>query len=196
MGHVQEFIMLMVGAALVNNVVLVRFLGLCSFMGVTTKIDTAVGMGMATTFVMTVSSILAWAVEVFLLVPFDLGYLRTITFILVIAAVVQFTEMVIRKVSPSLFKTLGIYLPLITTNCAVLGIPLLNVQSRHDFMHSMLYGFASAFGYSLILVIFAGLRERIALNDVPRLFVGPPIGFVTASLLALAFMGFSGISAN
>ena len=194
--HVQELIILMIGAALVNNVVLVRFLGLCSFMGVTTKIDTAFGMGMATTFVMTVSSMLAWAIEVFLLVPFGLGYLRTITFILVIAAVVQFTEMVIRKVSPSLFQTLGIYLPLITTNCAVLGIPLLNVQSKHSFIESMLYGFASAFGYSLIMCIFAGLRERIALNDVPRLFGGPPIGFITASLLALAFMGFSGISAS
>ena len=192
----QNYLLLMVGAALVNNVVLVRFLGLCSFMGVTTKVDTAVGMGMATTFVMTVSSILAWAVEVFLLVPTDLGYLRTVTFILVIAAVVQFTEMAVKKISPSLFQTLGIYLPLITTNCSVLGIPLLNVEHHHNFMQSMLYGFASAAGFSLILAVFAGLRERIALADVPRLFAGPPIGFVTASLLALAFMGFSGISAN
>jgi electron transport complex protein RnfA len=192
----QDFILLMVGAALVNNVVLVRFLGLCSFMGVTTKVDTAVGMGMATTFVLTVSSVLTWAIETFLLVPCGLGYLRTLTFILVIAAVVQFTEMVVKKVSPSLFQTLGIYLPLITTNCSVLGIPLLNVEHHHDFMQSMLYGFASAAGFSLILVVFAGMRERVALCEVPRLFAGPPIGFVTASLLALAFMGFSGISAN
>lgn len=192
----QQYMLLMVGAALVNNVVLVRFLGLCSFMGVTTKVDTAVGMGMATTFVLTVSSVLTWALETFLLVPTGLGYLRTVTFILVIAAVVQFTEMVVKKVSPSLFQTLGIYLPLITTNCSVLGIPLLNVEHHHDFMQSMLYGFASALGFSLILAVFAGLRERIALCDVPRLFAGPPIGFITASLLALAFMGFSGISAN
>lgn len=192
----QQYMLLMVGAALVNNVVLVRFLGLCSFMGVTTKVDTAVGMGMATTFVLTVSSVLTWALETFLLVPTDLGYLRTVTFILVIAAVVQFTEMVVKKISPSLFQTLGIYLPLITTNCSVLGIPLLNVEHHHNFMQSMLYGFASAAGFSLILVVFAGLRERIALCDVPRLFAGPPIGFITASLLALAFMGFSGISAN
>jgi len=192
----QQYMLLMVGAALVNNVVLVRFLGLCSFMGVTTKVDTAVGMGMATTFVLTVSPVLTWALETFLLVPTGLGYLRTVTFILVIAAVVQFTEMVVKKISPSLFQTLGIYLPLITTNCSVLGIPLLNVEHHHNFMQSMLYGFASALGFSLILAVFAGLRERIALCDVPRLFAGPPIGFITASLLALAFMGFSGISAN
>lgn len=192
----QEILLLVVGAALVNNVVLARFLGLCSFMGVTTKVDTAVGMGMATTFVITTSSAISWILEIYLLIPFDLVYLRTVTFILVVAAVVQFTETVIRKVSPSLFRMLGIYLPLITTNCAVLGILLLNVQEKYDFMHSMVFGFASAFGYSLTMVLFAGLRERIALAEVPRLFVGPPIGFITASLLALAFMGFSGISTN
>ncbi|HIJ62950.1 MAG TPA: electron transport complex subunit RsxA [Rhodospirillaceae bacterium] len=192
----QELILLIVGTALVNNVVLARFLGLCSFMGVTTKVDTAVGLGMATTFVMTVSSVLAWAVETFLLVPYGLGYLRTVTFILVIAAVVQFTESVVRKVSPSLFQTLGIYLPLITTNCAVLGIPLLNVHDNFNFIQSMLNGFGAALGFSMILAIFAGLRERLALAEVPRLFMGPPIGFITASLLALAFMGFSGIHTN
>jgi Na+-translocating ferredoxin:NAD+ oxidoreductase subunit A len=192
----QELILLIVGTALVNNVVLSRFLGLCSFMGVTTKVDTAIGLGMATTFVMTVSSMMAWGVEHFLLVPYDLIYLRTVTFILVIAAVVQFTETVIRKVSPSLFRTLGIYLPLITTNCAVLGIPLLNVHDNYSFIQSMLNGFGAAAGFSMILTIFAGLRERIALANVPFLFVGPPIGFLTASLLALAFMGFSGIHTN
>ena len=192
----QDYVLLLVGAALVNNVVLVRFLGLCSFMGVTTKVDTAIGMGMATTFVMTLSSTMAWAIDAFLLKPFDLSYLRTVTFILVIAAVVQFTEMLVRRISPTLFQTLGIYLPLITTNCAVLGIPLLNVEEGHNFAQSMLYGFGSAFGFSMILAIFAGLRERIALSDVPKTFVGPPIGFITASLLALAFMGFSGIHAN
>lgn len=192
----QDYVLLLIGAALVNNVVLVRFLGLCSFMGVTTKVDTAVGMGMATTFVMTLSSAMTWALEAFLLKPCDLSYLRTVTFILVIAAVVEFTEMAIRKISPSLFQTLGIYLPLITTNCAVLGIPLLNVNESHNFAQSIVYGFGSAAGYSLVMCVFAGMRERIALANVPKTFMGPPIGFITASLLALAFMGFSGIQAN
>ena len=192
----KDIVLLIVGAALVNNVVLARFLGLCSFMGVTTKLETAIGMGMATTFVITVSSMADWAVEKFLLVPYDLAYLRTVTFILVIAAAVQFTEMVIRKVSPALFQTLGIYLPLITTNCAVLGVALLLVVGQYDFVDSVVFAFASAMGYSLVMVIFAGLRERIALAEVPMLFAGPPIGFVTAGLLALAFMGFSGMSTN
>ena len=192
----QDMLLLMVGAILVNNVVLARFLGLCSFMGVTTKVDTAIGMGMATTFVITVSAIGDWALETFLLGPYDLGYLRTITFILVIAAAVQFTEMFVKKVSPPLFRMLGIYLPLITTNCAVLGISLLIVESKHGFLNSTLFAFSSAFGYSLVMALFAGLRERIALAEVPRLFAGPPIGFITAGLLALAFMGFSGISTN
>ena len=192
----KDLILLIVSAALVNNVVLARFLGLCSFMGVTTKVETAVGMGMACTFVITVSSMADWGVEVYLLSPYGLGYLRTVTFILVIAAAVQFTEMVIRKVSPALFQTLGIYLPLITTNCAVLGVALLLVEGKMNFIQSTVFAFASSLGYSLVMVIFAGLRERTALASVPRLFAGPPIGFITASLLALAFMGFSGISAN
>lgn len=192
----KDIVLLIVGAALVNNVVLARFLGLCSFMGVTTKVETAVGMGMATTFVITVSSMGDWAIEKFLLVPYDLLYLRTVTFILVIAAAVQFTEMVIRKVSPALFQTLGIYLPLITTNCAVLGVALLLVVAKYNFVESTVFAFASALGYSLVMAIFAGLRERIALAEVPMLFAGPPIGFVTAGLLALAFMGFSGMSTN
>jgi electron transport complex protein RnfA len=186
----------MVSAALVNNVILARFLGLCSFMGVTTRIDTAIGMGMATTFVITVSSMADWAVQAFLLEPYSLGYLRTVTFILVIAAAVQFTEMTVKKVSPPLFQMLGIYLPLITTNCAVLGVALLLVEGRMSFISSTLFAFASAIGYSLVMVMFAGLRERLALVDVPRLFAGPPIGFIVASLLALAFMGFSGMSTS
>ena len=173
----QELLLLIVGAALVNNVILARFLGLCSFMGVTTKVDTAVGMGMACTFVITVSSMADWAVEKYLLLPYGLGFLRTVTFILVIAAAVQFTEMVIRKVSPALFKTLL-------------------VAGKYAFIESTVFAFASSLGYSLVMVIFAGLRERIALSEVPVLFAGPPIGFITASLLALAFMGFSGMSAN
>jgi electron transport complex protein RnfA len=190
----KEYILLMVSAALVNNVILARFLGLCSFMGVTTRIDTAIGMGMATTFVITVSSMADWAVEALLLQPYGLGYLRTVTFILVIAAAVQFTEMTVKKISPPLFQMLGIYLPLITTNCAVLGVALLLVEGRMSFISSTLFAFASAVGYSLVMVMFAGLRERLALVDVPRLFAGPPIGFIVASLLALAFMGFSGMS--
>ena len=192
----QDYVLLMVGAALVNNVILARFLGLCSFMGVTTRVDTAVGMGLATTFVITVSSMLNWAVEAYLLQPYGLGYLRTVTFILVIAAAVQFTEMTVRKVSPPLFQLLGIYLPLITTNCAVLGVTLLLVDGKMSFLASTLFAFASSLGYSLVMVIFAGLRERLALANVPRLFAGPPVGFITASLLALAFMGFAGISAG
>jgi len=192
----KEYLLLMVSAALVNNVILARFLGLCSFMGVTTRIDTAVGMGMATTFVITVSSMADWAVQVYLLDPYHLGYLRTATFILVIAAAVQFTEMTVKKVSPPLFQMLGIYLPLITTNCAVLGVALLLVEGKMNFISSTLFAFASSIGYSLVMVIFAGLRERLALANVPRLFAGPPIGFIVASLLALAFMGFSGMSTN
>jgi electron transport complex protein RnfA len=165
-------------------------------MGVTTRVDTAVGMGLATTFVITVSSMLNWAVEAYLLQPFGLSYLRTVTFILVIAAAVQFTEMTVRKVSPPLFQLLGIYLPLITTNCAVLGVTLLLVDGKMSFLASTLFAFASSLGYSLVMVIFAGLRERLALANVPRLFAGPPVGFITASLLALAFMGFAGISAG
>ena len=192
----KEYVLLMISAALVNNVILARFLGLCSFMGVTTRIDTAVGMGMATTFVITVSSMADWAVETYLLQPYGLGYLRTVTFILVIAAAVQFTEMIIRKVSPPLFQMLGIYLPLITTNCAVLGVALLLVEGRMSFISSTLFAFSSSIGYSLVMIIFAGLRERMTLADTPRLFAGPPIGFIVASLLALAFMGFSGMSTS
>lgn len=190
----QEYVLLIVGTALVNNVVLVKFLGLCPFMGVSSKVDTAVGMGSATTFVLTLSSVMAWMLEGWVLEPLGIGYLRILTFILAIAAVVQFTEMVIRKMSPMLYQVLGIFLPLITTNCAVLGVALLNAQSGNGMIASMLYGFGSALGFSLILVMFAGLRERLALAEVPRAFAGAPLGFVTAGILSLAFMGFSGLS--
>lgn len=190
----KETALMMIGAALVNNVILARFLGLCSFMGVTTRIDTAVGMGAACTFCITVSAMIDWAVEHYLLEPYGLGYLRTVTFILVIAASVQFTEAVVRKISPPLFQMLGIYLPLITTNCAVLGVALLLVEGNMSLIGATLFAFASAAGYSLVMVIFAGLRERLVLAQVPRLFAGPPIAFIVAGLLAMAFMGFSGIS--
>ncbi len=189
----KEFALMMIGAALVNNVILARFLGLCSFMGVTTRVDTAAGMGLATTFVITVSSMADWAVQTWLLDAYGLGFLRTVTFILVIASAVQFTEMTIKKVSPSLFQMLGIYLPLITTNCAVLGVALLLVEGKMGFLSATMFAFASSVGYSLVMIIFAGLRERLALAEVPRLFAGPPIAFVVAGLLAMAFMGFSGM---
>lgn len=189
----KDFALMMIGAALVNNVILARFLGLCSFMGVTTRIDTAAGMGLATTFVITVSSMADWAVQHYLLDPYGLGFLRTVTFILVIASAVQFTEMTIKKVSPSLFQMLGIYLPLITTNCAVLGVPLLNVSNKYNFVDSLLFGAGSAVGFSLVLVLFAGIRERVEGADVPVYFKGTAIAMVTAGLMSLAFMGFAGL---
>ncbi len=189
----QELGLVLIGTALVNNVVLVKFLGLCPLIGTSGKLDTAVGMAMAASFVLTLSAGLAWAIEAMLLAPYGLGYLRTVTFILVIAAVVQFTEMLVRRVSQPLYRALGIYLPLITTNCAVLGVALLNVKAGNGFLDSVLYGFGSALGFGLILVIFAGLRERLELADVPAAFAGAPIAFVVAGLLSLAFMGFAGI---
>lgn len=192
----KEYVLLIFSSALVNNVILGRFLGLCPAMGVTTRVDAAVGMGMATTFVMTVAALVSWMLNTLLLEPFGLGYLRTITFILIIASTVQFTEMVVKKVSPSLFKLLGIYLPLITTNCAVLGVALLLVADKMSFLSSILFALGSALGFTLVLVMFAGLRERLAVMDVPRLFAGPPIAFIVVSLLALAFMGFAGMGAS
>ena len=189
----QELLLILVGTALVNNVVLVKFLGLCPFMGVSNKVDTALGMGLATTFVLTLASVSGWALESFVLIPLNIGFLRILSFILVIAAVVQLTEMMIKKTSPALYQVLGIFLPLITTNCAVLGVALLNIQEQHSFLESLLYGFGSALGFTLVMVLFAGLRERLALADVPGPFVGAPIAFITAGLLSLAFMGFAGL---
>lgn len=192
----SEYLLLLLGTALVNNVVLVKFLGLCPFMGVSKKMDGALGMGMATTFVLTLTTAMTWMLEHWLLMPLGIQYLRILAFILTIAAVVQFTEMLIRKFSPALYQVLGIYLPLITTNCAVLGVALLNVQEQSSFMHSLLYGFGSALGFMLVMLLFTGLRVRLALAQVPPAFSGAPIGFITASLLALAFMGFAGLTAH
>jgi electron transport complex protein RnfA len=189
-----EYLLLILGTALVNNVVLVKFLGLCPFMGVSGKIDSALGMGFATTFVLTLAAVSSWLLEHYVLQPLDIAYLRILTFILVIAAVVQFTEMAVQKVSPALYQVLGIFLPLITTNCAVLGVALLNVQEQHTFMESLLYGFGSALGFTLVMVVFAGLRERLAVSNVPKAFAGTPIAFVVAGLLSLAFMGFAGLT--
>ncbi|OGT88147.1 MAG: electron transport complex subunit RsxA [Gammaproteobacteria bacterium RIFOXYA12_FULL_61_12] len=190
----MEYFLILLSTALVNNVVLVRFLGLCSFMGVSNKLDSALGMGMATTFVLTMATFTGWLLEYFVLAPLDLGFLRILTFILVIAVVVQFTEMVVRKASPVLYQVLGIYLPLITTNCAVLGIALLNVQQGNGLLESLLYGLGSALGFTLVMALFAGLRERLALAAVPAVFRGAPIAFVVAGLMSLAFMGFAGLT--
>jgi len=192
----SEYLLLLLSTALVNNVVLVKFLGLCPFMGVSKKMDGALGMGMATTFVLTLATAATWMLEHWLLMPLGIQYLRILAFILTIAAVVQFTEMLIRKVSPGLYQVLGIYLPLITTNCAVLGVALLNVQEQSSFMHSLLYGFGSAIGFTLVMLLFTGLRVRLALAQVPAAFSGAPIGFVVAGLLSLAFMGFAGLAGH
>jgi electron transport complex protein RnfA len=189
----KEYALILLSTILVNNYVLVKFLGLCPFMGVSRKVETAIGMGLATTFVLTLSSICAYLTDHYLLIPLGLEYLRTIAFILVIAVVVQFTEMVVHKTSPLLYQALGIYLPLITTNCAVLAAALLNVQARHGFIASGLYGFGAAVGFSLIMVLFAGMRERIAVADTPVHFRGPAITLITAGLMSLAFMGFAGL---
>jgi Na+-translocating ferredoxin:NAD+ oxidoreductase subunit A len=188
-----EILILLLGAVLVNNFVLTQFLGLCPFMGVSGKLETAIGMSAATTFVLTLSSICSYLVYRYLLVPFDLVFLRTISFILVIAVVVNFTEMVMHKQSPVLYKVLGIFLPLITTNCAVLGVALLNTNRAYTFVQSVFYGFGAAVGFSLVLILFSALRERLAVGDVPEPFQGPSIALITAGLMALAFMGFAGL---
>jgi len=188
----QEYLLILVSTILVNNFVLVKFLGLCPFMGVSRKLETAMGMGLATTFVLTLSSVCSYTVNRYLLLPLELEYLRTIVFFVVIAFVVQFTEVVVHKTSPILYQALGIFLPLITTNCAVLGVALLNVQAQNGFLQSALYGFGAAIGFSMVLVSFAALRERIELADVPLPFKGNAIALVTAGLMSMAFMGFSG----
>lgn len=188
-----DYILLIISTALINNFVLVKFLGLCPFMGVSKKVETAIGMGLATTFVLTVASLCSYLTDTYILAPLNAEFLRTLVFILVIAVVVQFTEMVINKTSPTLYRLLGIFLPLITTNCAVLGVALLNVNSAHNLMQSVFYGFGASLGFSLVLVLFAALRERLASADVPLPFRGASIALITAGLMSLAFMGFSGL---
>lgn len=188
-----EFLLLLVGTVLVNNFVLVQFLGLCPFMGVSSKLETAIGMSMATTFVLTLASLCSYLVEHYILLPLNIGYLRTLSFILVIAVVVQFTEMVVHKTSPTLYRLLGIFLPLITTNCAVLGVALLNINEQHNFVESVIYGFGAAIGFSLVLILFSAIRERLAVADVPAPFKGASIAMITAGLMSLAFMGFTGL---
>ena len=190
----NEYVLILVSTILVNNFVLVKFLGLCPFMGVSKKVETAIGMGFATTFVLTLASVSSYLINTYILVPFDMEYLRTIAFIVTIAAVVGFTELVVNKTSPVLHQSLGVFLPLITTNCAVLGVALLNVNQDHGFIASAVYGFGAAIGFSFILVLFSAIRERIDTADVPAAFKGAPIALITAGLMSMAFMGFIGLA--
>ncbi len=185
--------LIIISTVFVNNFVLARFLGLCPFMGVSRKIETAIGMGMAVVFVMTVASAVTWNIQSFILTPFNLEYLQTIMFILVIASLVQFVEMFVRKASPSLYQSLGIFLPLITTNCAVLGVAILTIQKGLSFIATITFAFGSSIGFTLALVLMAGIRERLEMADVPKPFKGTAVAFITAGLLSLAFMGFSGM---
>ena len=190
-----EYLLILVSTVLVNNFVLVQFLGLCPFMGVSSKLETAMGMSLATTFVLTLASLCSYLTYTYLLRPLGLEFLQTISFILVIAFVVQFTEMVVHKTSPLLHKVLGIFLPLITSNCAVLGVALLNIKKSNGFIESILYGFGAAVGFSLALILFAAMRERITVADVPAPFKGAAIAMISAGIMSLAFMGFTGLVA-
>lgn len=190
----SELLLIALSAILVNNFVLVQFLGLCPFMGVSKKVETAIGLSLATTFVLTLAAICSYLLQRYILIPLQLEFLRTISFILVIAVVVQFTEMVVNKTSPLLYRVLGIFLPLITTNCIVLGVAILNAnRTEYDFLAASVNGFAAGLGFSLVLVLFAAMRERIAIADVPQPFQGAAIGLITAGLMSLAFMGFTGL---
>ena len=188
-----DIFIIVVNAILVENFVLVKFLGICPFLGVSKKTETAVGMGMAVTFTMTLASALTYLCNRYILVPFQLEYMQTIAFILIIAALVQFIEMFLNKSMPALYQTLGIYLPLITTNCAVLGVALLNIQNQYNFIQSVVYGLAAGLGFTLAIVIFSGVRERIAFNKIPKSFQGFPIALIAAALISMAFMGFQGL---
>ncbi len=189
----MDFFIILISTVLVNNFVLVQFLGLCPFMGVSNKLESAIGMSAATTFVLTLASICSFMVFNWVLIPLNLDFLRTISFILVIAAVVQFAKMFIEKTSPLLFRVLGVFLPLITTNCAVLGVALQNTNKALGFTHSALYGFGAGLGFSMVLILFSAMRERLAVADVPLPFRGAAVGMITAGLMSLAFMGFAGL---
>jgi electron transport complex protein RnfA len=191
--NMTSYLLILLSTVFVNNIVMVKILGLCPFMGVSKKLEAAISMGLATTFVLTLASGSSYLIDHFLLAPFQLEYLRTLSFIVVIAGIVQFTEMVIQKTSPVLHQVLGIYLPLITTNCAVLGIPLLNVQEKHNFIESLFFGMGGAIGFTLVLVLFAAIRERLDGADIPGIFKGSAIAMITAGLMSLSFMGFSGL---
>ena len=193
MDQIYELLAIMLGAILANNFIFSQFLGCCPFLGCSTKIDTAVGMGIAVTFVMGLASAVCFLVNNYVLIPLGLGYMQTVAFILVIASLVQFIEMFLQKSMPSLYTALGVYLPLITTNCAVLGVVLLNVQNNYNFISSVVYGITGGLGFLLAIVLFASIRERLVFADYPKCWDGFPIALVTAGLMALAFMGFSGL---
>jgi Na+-translocating ferredoxin:NAD+ oxidoreductase subunit A len=188
-----DYVLILIGAVLVHNFVLVQFLGLCPFMGTSKKVETSAGLALATTFVLTLTAVATYLINAYLLAPLGLEYLRTIAFILTIAGVVQFVEMVVHKTSPLLYQVLGIYLPLITTNCIVLGVALLNVRQAQDFMESLLTGLGAGLGFSLVLLLFSGIRERLAAADLPLPFRGAPVALITAGIMSLAFMGFAGL---
>ena len=188
-----SYFAIVIGAVFVNNVVLAQFLGICPFLGVSSKVETSLGMGAAVTFVMAIASVVAWLLQTYLLVPFGIEYMQTIVFILVIAALVQMVEIILKKVSPALYQALGIFLPLITTNCAVLGVAILMIQTEFSLLLGVVYSVSSALGFALALVLFAGIRERLDFEEVPAAFRGVPIALVTAGILAMAFMGFSGL---
>ena len=190
---IKDLLVILIASSLVNNVVLSQFLGLCPFLGVSKKTETATGMGVAVIFVITLASAVAGAIYQFILLPFDIAYLQTIVFILVIAALVQFVEMFLKKFIPALYQSLGVYLPLITTNCAVLGVALTNVQKSYGILTGVVNGFATAVGFTISIVILAGIREKMTHNDIPESFQGMPIVLVTAGLMAIAFCGFSGL---
>ena len=193
MDQIYQLLAITLGAILANNFIFSQFLGICPFLGVSKKVDTAVGMGIAVTFVMGLASAITWLVNTFILVPLNLGYMQTVAFILVIASLVQFIEMFLQKAMPTLYTALGVYLPLITTNCAVLGVALLNIQNNYNFIESVVYGVTGGLGFLLAIVLFASIRERLVFADYPKAFEGFPIALVTAGLMALAFMGFSGL---
>ena len=188
-----SYFAIIIGAIFVNNVVLAQFLGICPFLGVSSKVETSMGMGAAVTFVMALSSLVTWLIQNYVLVPFGIEYMQTIVFILVIAALVQMVEIVLKKVSPSLYQALGIFLPLITTNCAVLGVAIAMIQKEFTLLQGVVFNVSTALGFGLALVIFAGLRERIEFEEAPKAFQGVPIALITASILAMAFMGFTGL---
>ena len=193
MEQITNLLAITLGAILANNFIFSQFLGICPFLGVSKKVDTAVGMGVAVTFVMGLASAITWLVNTFILVPLSLGYMQTVAFILVIASLVQFIEMFLQKAMPTLYTALGVYLPLITTNCAVLGVALLNIQNNYNFIESVVYGITGGLGFLLAIVLFASIRERLVFAEYPKAFEGFPIALITAGLMALAFMGFSGL---
>lgn len=193
MELIQSLIIILIGNLFVSNFLMSRFLGICPFLGVSKKVETALGMGLAVTFVMTLASIVTWAIQVLILNKLGIAYMQTIAFILVIAALVQFVEMVIQKSSPTLYQALGVYLPLITTNCAVLGVTILNIDNNYNLLESAINGFTAALGFTLAIVLFAGIRERMELSEIPTPFKGFPIALISAGLMAIAFLGFTGL---